>query len=164
LQPTFKQPSPLTPLEPSLAIPANVDLPLDVGIPAEYVPDKNMRLRLYRRIADLRSLSEVEALSEEFADRFGPPPEPARNLLFQLKVKLLAEKADLSAVILESDQLALKFRRESPPANLPELGQGVRLGKTAIWLSYKTNADWLTTLLETLEQLGAANAPQSKSS
>ena len=164
LQPTFKQPSPLTPLEPSLAIPANVDLPLDVGIPAEYVPDKNMRLRLYRRIADLRSLSEVEALSEEFTDRFGPPPEPARNLLFQLKVKLLAEKADLSAVILESDQLALKFRRESPPANLPELGQGVRLGKTAIWLSYKTNADWLTTLLETLEQLGAANAPQSKSS
>ncbi len=70
-----------------------VDLPLNVHIPPDYVPDKNMRLRLYRRIANLTSIAEVGALLEEFEDRFGEPPAAINNLLFQLKVKLLAEQA-----------------------------------------------------------------------
>ena len=38
---------------PARAMPVNVDLPLAVGIPAEYISDQDLRLRLYRRIADL---------------------------------------------------------------------------------------------------------------
>ena len=72
-----------TPISPLLApladtpltTPVNVDLPLPVNIPASYVPDRNARLRLYRRLADLRTLVEVETLAEEFKDRFGPLPE-----------------------------------------------------------------------------------------
>jgi transcription-repair coupling factor (superfamily II helicase) len=62
-----------------------VDLPIAIGIPPDYVPDKNMRLRLYRRIADIRSFDETVALAEEFRDRFGPLPEDVKNLLYQLK-------------------------------------------------------------------------------
>ena len=42
----------------------NVELPFDSSIPAAYVPDKTVRLGLYRRIADLRTLDELEQLSE----------------------------------------------------------------------------------------------------
>ena len=57
-----------------------------------------MRLGLYRRMADIRALDEVEALEEEFKDRFGPPPEAVYNLFYQLKIKLLAEKAGLASI------------------------------------------------------------------
>ena len=30
-----------------------MDLPLAIGIPVEYIPDQNLRLKLYRRLADL---------------------------------------------------------------------------------------------------------------
>ena len=59
----------------------SVDLPLSIQIPADYVPDKTMRLRLYRRIADLQVLQDVEAMQGEFTDRFGPPSEAVINLL-----------------------------------------------------------------------------------
>jgi transcription-repair coupling factor (superfamily II helicase) len=93
----------------------SVDLPLEVGIPADYVPDKSMRLRLYRRLADLHDLTEIDALEEEFSDRFGKAPEQVLNLLFQLKVKVLAETAGLISISGESGRLTLRF--PTPLAN-----------------------------------------------
>jgi transcription-repair coupling factor (superfamily II helicase) len=155
----FERPSPGTAalqppaLNTSLALPVNVDLPLDIAIPPDYVADKNMRLRLYRRIADLRSLAELDALVEEFSDRFGPAPEVVGNLLYQLKVKLLAEKAGLSSVSVENDQIVLRFRSETVPPGLPYLGAQVRVGKSALWLPYAHQPDWQATLLDALGKL-----------
>ncbi len=126
----------------------NVDLPINASIPSEYVPDKNMRLHLYRRIADLRSLDEIEAIFEEFNDRFGIPPRPVRNLLYQLKIKLLAEMTDVTSVNVENSQIVLRFRGEKLPDDLTNLGQHVRIGKTALWVSYKSIPDWSNELLE----------------
>lgn len=131
----------------------NVDLPVDASIPPSYIPDKNMRLRLYRRIADLRSVPEIDAIFEEFTDRFGIPPKPVRNLLFQLKIKLLAEVTDISAVNVENNQIVLRFREGSPPSYLPDLGTHVRIGKTALWMTYKSQPDWRDILLEVLQAL-----------
>jgi transcription-repair coupling factor (superfamily II helicase) len=126
----------------------SVDLPINASIPADYVPDKNMRLRLYRRIADLRSMSEIDALFEEFTDRFGIPPKPVRNLLFQLKIKILAENTSISSVSVENNQIVLRFRHGIPPADLPNLGSMVRIGKTALWMPYKSLPGWAEKLLE----------------
>ena len=71
-------------------MPVNVDLPLAVGIPAEYIADQDLRLRLYRRIADLRDETEIDALDSEFHDRFGELPEMVANLFYQMRVKLRA--------------------------------------------------------------------------
>ncbi len=131
----------------------SVDLPIISHIPADYVPDKNMRLRLYRRIADLRSLIEIDAIFEEFSDRFGIPPKPVRNLLFQLKVKLLAESAGIANVTVENNQIVLRFRDNELPADLPALEPQVRLGKTALWIAYKTVPDWQQSLLGVFQAL-----------
>ncbi len=96
------------------ALPVSVDLPLPVSLPATYIPERQTRTRLYRRMADLRSYGEIDALIEEFIDRFGPLPEETRNLFFQLKVKLLAEQAGLASVSCEGGQIILRY----PP--LPE--------------------------------------------
>ena len=70
-----------------------VELPLDIGIPIEYVTDQRMRLSLYRRIANIDDISQLEELRNEFVDRFGEIPVEVENLLFQIQVKQLAEEA-----------------------------------------------------------------------
>lgn len=134
-----------------------VDLPLHVSIPIDYVPDKNMRLRLYRRIASLRSISEIEALSEEFDDRFGPLPDEVGNLLYQMKVKLLAERADLGAVGVENDQIVLRLRDGTPPESIEDAVPDVRIGKTALWMPFNKQENWRKRLLDTLSRLANEN-------
>ncbi len=139
-----------------IAMPVNVDLPLAIGIPPDYIPDQDLRLRLYRRIADLRDESEIEALAAEFRDRFGAPPEMVENLLYQMRVKLRAERAGLSAVSWEGGQVALRYpapANGSEPTRLPDLGPGVRGGKSAYWLTFARDESWMVKLLEVLGQL-----------
>ncbi len=124
-----------------------------MAIPADYVADKNVRLGLYRRMADMRSLRELEALREEFKDRFGPPPEPLENLLYQLKVKLLAERAGLASIVLEGRQIVLRYPEGLIPEDLPDLGPNVRVGKVALWLAFTKSSDWMDELFEILKKL-----------
>lgn len=138
-------------------LPVSVDLPLAVGLPVDYVPDQNLRLRLYRRLADLESEVEVQALLEEFKDRFGAPPEPVLNLFYQMQVKLLAERAGLAAVVLEGDQIVLRY----PPLpegaaarNLPLINHQVRAGKNAYRMPWKVDGEpWQDRLIAVLSAI-----------
>jgi transcription-repair coupling factor (superfamily II helicase) len=138
-------------------MPVNVELPLSVGLPTQYIPDQNMRLQLYRRLADIQSDVELEAMLAEFIDRFGTLPEMVNNLFYQMRVKILAERAGLASVSVENDQLVLRY----PPLpegvtnrNLPSMGNGVRAGKNAYWMPYQSEMDdWKDRLLDTLTQL-----------
>lgn len=144
----------LSSLTQPISMPVNVDLPLAVGIPAEYIPDQDLRLRLYRRIADLRDEIEIDALSSEFKDRFGALPEMVENLFYQMRVKLRAEKAGLAGVSWESGQIVLRYptsAEEKAGQRLADLGPGVRGGKSAYWCSF--GEQWQSRLLETLSIL-----------
>jgi transcription-repair coupling factor (superfamily II helicase) len=144
----------LSSLTQPISMPVNVDLPLAVGIPANYIADQDLRLRLYRRIADLRDETEIDALASEFKDRFGELPEMVENLFYQMRVKLRAEAAGLSAVSWESGQIVLRYPasgEDKDGKRLPDLGPGVRGGKYAYWASL--GEDWQDKLLEVLEQL-----------
>jgi len=130
---------------------ANVELPLPAGIPAEYAQDKRIRLGLYRRMADMRRLTDLDALAEEFRDRFGEPPEAVNNLFLQLKAKLMAEKAGLASVTVENGQFVLRYPDGNVPEGLPDLGTQVRIGKTALWIPL--SEQWAEVLLDTLKRL-----------
>jgi transcription-repair coupling factor (superfamily II helicase) len=137
-------------------LPVSVDLPFPVSLPAGYIPDRPTRTRLYRRLADLRTQDEIDALSEEFVDRFGALPEEARNLLYQLKVKLLAEKVGLSGVSAEGGQIILRY----PPLpegensrSFPEFSGNIRTGKNAIWIPFSETNGWQEILVDVLQNL-----------
>ncbi len=139
-----------------MGLPVNVDLPLAIGIPETYVPDTSLRLRLYRRLADLTDEAALEALAAEFTDRFGDLPEMVANLFFQMRVKLLAERVGLVSVGMESGQIVLRY--PPPPEgmeskHLPDLGPGVRGGKNAYWCTFGKEADWQDRLLEVMGRL-----------
>ena len=139
-----------------MGLPVNVDLPLAIGIPETYVPDTNLRLRLYRRLADLTDKSALEALAAEFTDRFGPLPEMITNLFYQMQVKLLAEAAGLVSIGMESGQIVLRYPASpegTESKRLPDLGPGIRGGKNAYWCLFGKDTDWQVRLLEVLERL-----------
>jgi transcription-repair coupling factor (superfamily II helicase) len=150
----------LSSLTQPISMPVNVDLPLAVGIPADYIADQDLRLRLYRRIADLRDETEIDALSAEFADRFGKLPEMVENLFYQVRVKLRAERAGLSSINWESGQIVLRYPVSSEDKDgqrLLDLGPGIRGGKNAYWCSFGKDEDWEERLLDILGRLSAKN-------
>ena len=135
----------------------NIDLPFIVNIPQQYVPDKSMRLGLYRRLAEMNTLKEIKALTNEFTDRFGTPPESVENLFYQLRIKLLAEKAGLESITGDINQLSLRFPslpKNASPRQYPNLGKNARTSKNTIWLSIKANSTWQDRLVELLIVLG----------
>ncbi len=79
----------------SIEMGPSIDLPVSAYLPEEYLPDNNLRLRLYRRIARVESEEELDGLLVELGDRFGPPSEPVLDLLYVLRVRLLATEAGL---------------------------------------------------------------------
>jgi transcription-repair coupling factor (superfamily II helicase) len=144
----------LASLSQPISMPVNVDLPLAVGIPMDYIPDQDLRLRLYRRIADMRDETEIDALASEFKDRFGELPEMVDNLFYQMRVKLRAEKAGLVGINWESGQIVLRYPtsvEDKDGRRLADLGPGIRGGKSAYWCSFGEN--WKPRLLETLHIL-----------
>ena len=138
-------------------MPVSVDLPIPVSLPASYIPDRQIRTRLYRRLADMRTQEDIDTLVEEFIDRFGPLPAEAHNLFYQLKVKLLSEKAGLLSVSAESGQLILRY----PPLpegettrKFPELDHEIRVGKNTLWILVSENNGWQDKLISVLQVLG----------
>jgi transcription-repair coupling factor (superfamily II helicase) len=137
-------------------MPVNVDLPLAVGIPADYISDQDLRLRLYRRIADLRDETEIDAMISEFQDRFGPLPEMVSSLFYQMRIKLRAENAGLASVNWESGQIVLRYpvsEERKDGKRLPDLGRDVRGGKSAYWCTFGIDPDWQKRLLDVLENI-----------
>jgi len=132
----------------------SIDLPLHTTIPSQYVPEQSMRLRLYRRIADLHSLGEIDALDEEFRDRFGPLPAaiinllsfgplPAAiiNLLSLVKIKILAIKAGLVRINQERKQIVFHYPEGVQPPRGIKTPHRARIGKSALRFEISTSIE-----------------------
>lgn len=142
----------------------SVDLPLPATLPPEYIPDQGLRIRLYRRLAEIETESRVDDFAAELADRFGPLPPPVENLLYQMRVKLRAFRARVEGVNHEGMRLTLRNRawedadvRARLVAYLP---LSARISKGRVWLPRASDEGiWKQELLVTLDEL--AKAPEA---
>ena len=85
----------------------SVDLPVSAYLPEEYVPDGPLRLRLYRRLARVETLDDIEEIAQELQDRFGELPDPVDGLLYLLRVRRIAAQAGVLAISGNKRQIAL---------------------------------------------------------
>jgi transcription-repair coupling factor (superfamily II helicase) len=87
---------------------------LNVGvygmIPADYVPDAEVRINLYARLAKLGSEEEVDALRDEMDDRFGALPPAAERLVALAGLEQRARAFDVARVDAGPQAIALTFR------------------------------------------------------
>lgn len=121
-----------------------LNLGQEIRIPPEYIESENLRLRIYKRIAGLRSEAEREEVRRELTDRFGPPPPAVANLLDYSVLKALAEKLLVASVDRRGDQIAIKFYEDTPLGperlvNLIRKRRDLRLDPSgALWLAWKS--------------------------
>ncbi len=83
-----------------------------VLVPESYVSDLQVRLGLYRRLADLVDQPAVEAFGAELRDRFGPLPEEVNHLLAVVAIKLLCRAANVQSVDAGPKGAVIAFRGE----------------------------------------------------
>ncbi|MCX5906968.1 MAG: DEAD/DEAH box helicase, partial [Deltaproteobacteria bacterium] len=91
-----------------------IDLPIPALIPTDYMEDINQRLIFYRRLSSARSEEEIEEITLELRDRYGPLPDLLGNLLQVMNLKLLLKKVGVRRVSAERDRVILAFDPHSP--------------------------------------------------
>ena len=77
-------------------------------LPNDYVTDNVERLNLYRRLSGAQKDQEVADWREELADRFGPLPEPAENLITATRIKIFASRLWLTKVTIRAGRMWLQ--------------------------------------------------------
>ncbi len=92
---------------------ATVNLRVDLRIDESYIPDMNQRLTVYRRMAGVRSETELGRVIEEVRDRYGPPPPSIENLAEYALIRVLADGVGVESIDREAQVVVLKFRPEA---------------------------------------------------
>ncbi len=82
--------------------PAIVDINVTAYIPDEWVGSKEQKMIEYKRLADVKSITELDAIQSEWKDRFSKMSEPVENLIKLVRLRLLATQAGIS-LIREAD-------------------------------------------------------------
>ncbi|TMG47461.1 MAG: transcription-repair coupling factor [Chloroflexi bacterium] len=136
-----------------------VDLALSTAIPDEYVPSRQRKLELYRRIAGLATLDDLGGLREELRDRYGAPPEPVRNLLYGVEVKIRAVRAGATEVRARGAELRVVLGRDIQPAERERVVRSfprAQAGQRQVRLSVlDAKGDWRDALTGLLDRLAA---------
>ncbi|MDR2858497.1 MAG: transcription-repair coupling factor [Novosphingobium sp.] len=90
-----------------------VDAP--IMIPEDYVPDLAVRMALYRRLNDAGDQQEIEALSAEMIDRFGPLPAATANLIKLIEIKRQAIEAHIARIDVGAKGALVSFHNDTFP-------------------------------------------------
>ncbi|MGI9102875.1 MAG: transcription-repair coupling factor [Terriglobales bacterium] len=86
-----------------------LNLGLNIRIPAEYIREENQRLRMYKRVAGVESEAQLQEVRGELEDRYGPPPPAVRNLLEYATLKLLSGRVGVAAIERKRDVVSVRF-------------------------------------------------------
>ena len=91
-----------------------IDLPIPAFLPGDYIEDINQRLVFYRRLSSARSEVEVDEISQELRDRYGPVPPEVENLFQVMNLKLLLKQAGVRRISVEKEKVVLTFDPSCP--------------------------------------------------
>ena len=143
-----------------------LNLGLNIRIPAEYIPEENQRLRMYKRVAGVETESQLSDVAAELEDRYGPPPAAVRNLLDYASLKLLCMRVGVNGIERKRDTVTFKFRQNAAvdPEHLARFVSAQRGaqftpdGMLKFALKAAAAEDVLRAMRTVLEQLAAEEA------
>jgi transcription-repair coupling factor (superfamily II helicase) len=95
--------------------PPEVVLDHPAHLPDGFVPDDDVKLDLYRRLARAVTSGEIDGLRDELRERFGPLPAPAETLLDMTRLRVMGAELGLQNVLVRGDEARLTFRPGTAP-------------------------------------------------
>ncbi|MEM7248011.1 MAG: transcription-repair coupling factor, partial [Acidobacteriota bacterium] len=99
--------------QPEAGFRASLTLPIDLRLPADYVPDEAQRLTLYKRFATVDDGDAVLDLEQEVRDRHGPAPGALKRLVEHARLRLRAEEARIRSIECDGVRFKLEFASET---------------------------------------------------
>ena len=78
--------------------PSIVDINVTAYIPDEWVGSKEQKMIEYKRLSDVKSETELDAIQSEWKDRFSKMSLPVENLIKLVKLRILASNAGITSV------------------------------------------------------------------
>ncbi|MCF3973994.1 transcription-repair coupling factor [Paracoccus salsus] len=92
-----------------------LNLGVPVTIPESFIPDLDVRLGLYRRLAELTTKVELEGFAAELIDRFGPLPREVNTLLLVMRIKAMAKRANIARLDAGPKGATVQFHHDKFP-------------------------------------------------
>jgi transcription-repair coupling factor (superfamily II helicase) len=96
-------------------LPPDVVLDRPAHLPDGYVPDDDVKLDFYRRLARATSSGDIDGLRDELRERFGPLPAEAEMLLDMARLRVLGAVLGVQHALVRGDEARLTFRAGTTP-------------------------------------------------
>lgn len=130
-----------------------------------YIGKADSKIEIYRRLATVASIKELEDLLDEVIDRFGTPTEPVERLFAVARVRVLARTLGIGSITSDNDGILLTWADTEPVSHwdytklprsflsrlrfLPASPVRVKIKKAAI---PGDRMQWMTALLEEIHK------------
>lgn len=96
---------------------SNLDIAIDVAcdsmLTSTYISNDGDRFEYYRRLYNVRSDSELHTITSELIDRYGPLPEVSENLIFAIRLRIMALLFGFHRIVFKGNVMSIEF----PPDN-----------------------------------------------
>ncbi|MFC1493037.1 transcription-repair coupling factor [candidate division KSB1 bacterium] len=90
---------------------SDIKLDSDVSsyLPDDYIPDPHQRVSLYRKLANIDNIKDLDDFAEELKDRFGPLPLFAENIITSIRIKISAANLNIERIQIINNRLSGTF-------------------------------------------------------
>ncbi|MBE7038338.1 MAG: transcription-repair coupling factor [Ruminococcaceae bacterium] len=104
-----------------LAFETNIDLKISAYIPKEYITDENIRIDMYKKIAQICDEEDVLNITDELIDRFGTFDENVANLIDIAFIKSLCQKLEITDITEKDGQVFFTINQNVNPKVIVEI-------------------------------------------
>ncbi|MQG19017.1 MAG: transcription-repair coupling factor [SAR202 cluster bacterium] len=89
-----------------------VSIQIPAFIPSDFVSNLSARLDYYQKIEMIKNLKNLEDISENIRDRFGPAPEVLNNLIYIKKLSLIGQELGIESIKRQQQMILIMFHSE----------------------------------------------------
>jgi len=83
----------------------NIDTDLELLFPDEYISSISERMLLYRELDNMENETMLHLFENGLVDRFGPIPEPSRELIDVVRLRWIAISLNIERIILKESRM-----------------------------------------------------------
>lgn len=86
-----------------------IDLSFSSYIPEEYIENSSQKIEIYQDIALCKTEEDIQNVTDEIIDRYGPMPKEVENLLEIARIKNLAREANVLKIMQKRDGIVFLY-------------------------------------------------------
>jgi len=84
-------------------------LPITGSLPSSWIEEREVRLEIYHRISNLKSIRELDEIHEELFERFGNFPDEALRLFEVTKIRVRTRQLKISLLRISGNKLWIRL-------------------------------------------------------